>query len=111
MFITDGFFHADLHPGNVFFGEDSTITLLDFGMVGELSEEERDHFVLYWLAAVQHQPRRAFYHFTRQTRPLPDADEAAFFRDFERLADQFYRSVLSETTITQVYLEMIASGY
>ena len=111
MFITDGFFHADLHPGNVFFGKDGTITILDFGMVGELSEEERNHFVLYWLAVVQHQTRRAFYHFTRQTRALPGADEAAFFRDFERLAEQFYRSVLSETTITQVYIEMIASGY
>ena len=111
MFVSDGFFHADLHPGNVFFGERGTITLLDFGMVGELSEEERDHFVLYWLAVVQHQTRRAFYHFTKQTRRLPGADEDAFFHDFERLAEQFYRSVLAKTTITQVYLEMIASGY
>ena len=111
MFVTDGLFHADLHPGNVFFGEDGTITLLDFGMVGALSEAERDHFVLYWLAVVQRQTRRAFYHFTRQTRPLPGADEAAFFADFERLAERFYRSVLSVTTITQVYLEMISSGY
>lgn len=111
MFVTDGLFHADLHPGNVFFGEDGTITLLDFGMIGALSEAERDHFVLYWLAVVEHQTRRAFYHFTRQTRRLPGADEAAFFRDFERLAERFYRSVLSDMTITQVYLAMIASGY
>ncbi len=111
MFIADGLFHADLHPGNVLFGEDGAITLLDFGMFGALSEDERDHFVLYWLGVVERQTRRAFYHFTRRTRRLPGADEAAFFDDFRRLAEQFYDSTISETTITQVYLEMIASGY
>jgi ubiquinone biosynthesis protein len=111
MFLTDGLFHADLHPGNILFGDDGTITLLDFGMIGELDEDERDRFLLYWLAVVQHQTRRAFHHFRMQTRPLPGADEAAFFASFERLAEQFYRSTLTEMTITQVYLAMIASGY
>ena len=39
MFISDGFFHADLHPGNILFREDGSMVLLDFGMFGELSEE------------------------------------------------------------------------
>lgn len=111
MFLTDGLFHADLHPGNILFGEDGTITLLDFGMIGELGEAERDRFLLYWLAVVQHQTRRAFHHFKKQTRSLPGADEEAFFASFKRLAERFYRSTLAETTITQIYLEMIASGY
>ena len=53
MFVSDGLFHADLHPGNIFFHEDGTFTLLDFGMYGELTAPQRDRFILYWFAVVQ----------------------------------------------------------
>jgi ubiquinone biosynthesis protein len=111
MFIADGLFHADLHPGNILFREDGSIVLLDFGMYGELSEDEIDHFTLYWLAVVQHQVKRAFYHFSQMTERLPHADEAAFFEKFRRLAERFYASRLSEMTLTQVYFEMISAGF
>lgn len=111
MFVADGYFHADLHPGNILFGEDGTLTLLDFGMIGELAEEERDRFILYWYAVVHQQTRRAFHHFKRQMRSLPGADAEAFFGDFAELAERFYSSTVSQTTIAQVYLAMITSGY
>lgn len=111
MFISDGLFHADLHPGNILFLEDGSLAVLDFGMFGELSEEEIDHFTLYWLAVVQKQVKRAFYHFTQMTNRLPQADETAFFEKFNSLAQRFYTSRLSEMTITQVYFEMIAAGF
>ncbi|MEO7207774.1 MAG: AarF/ABC1/UbiB kinase family protein [Steroidobacteraceae bacterium] len=31
MYVSDRLFHADLHPGNIFFHRDGTFTLLDFG--------------------------------------------------------------------------------
>lgn len=37
----DGFFHADLHPGNIFVTQDGDIALVDFGIVGNLSQRER----------------------------------------------------------------------
>lgn len=111
MFVSDGFFHADLHPGNIFFHEDGTFTLLDFGMYGRLTDAQRDRFILYWFAVVQRQTRRAFYHFKRQTRMLPGADEAAFFDVFAALAQRFYESRLSETSFTKVYLAMMKAGY
>ena len=37
-----GFFHADPHPGNFLVLEDGRIGLVDFGMVGQLSDETRD---------------------------------------------------------------------
>jgi len=111
MFVSDGLFHADLHPGNIVFHEDGTCTLLDFGMYGELSEAQRDHFVLYWMAVVQRQTRRAFHHFSVQTRALPDADEAAFYRRFEELAEEFYAAPLRETSLARTYLEMMRAGY
>lgn len=41
MILEDGFFHADPHPGNVVYLSESRIGLLDFGMVGRLSEDRR----------------------------------------------------------------------
>lgn len=37
----DGFFHADIHPGNVFVEESGNIVLVDFGIMGRLTEETR----------------------------------------------------------------------
>ena len=47
--LTDGFFHADPHPGNLLWWND-TIYFLDFGMVGELGPEMRELLVLMLMA-------------------------------------------------------------
>ena len=41
MLLEDGLFHADPHPGNIFFLRDGRIALIDFGMVGHLGERRR----------------------------------------------------------------------
>ncbi|WP_407347448.1 AarF/ABC1/UbiB kinase family protein [Methanolobus sp. WCC1] len=41
----DGLFHADIHPGNVFILDNETIALIDFGMVGRLSNDLRNGFI------------------------------------------------------------------
>ena len=89
MFVCDGLFHADLNPGNIFLHPDGTFTLLDLGMVGELTTAQRDQFILYWFAVVQRQTRRAFRHFKAETRRLPQANEEAFFVRFEQLLRPF----------------------
>ena len=47
--LTEGFFHADPHPGNLLWG-DGRIYLLDLGMVGTLDEETRGLLLLLLLA-------------------------------------------------------------
>jgi ubiquinone biosynthesis protein len=111
MFVSDGLFHADLHPGNIVFHSDATFTLLDFGMYGELTRQQRDRSILYWFAVVQRQTRRAFHHFKAQTRMAPGANEEAFFVRFASLAEKFYTSPLSEMSFTKVYLNMMKAGY
>lgn len=37
----DGFFHADLHPGNIFVDIDGNIALVDFGIIGVLDHSDR----------------------------------------------------------------------
>ena len=41
MILEDGFFHADPHPGNVFYLPGNRIAFIDFGMVGRLTEARR----------------------------------------------------------------------
>lgn len=39
--LRDGFFHADMHPGNLFVEANGTIVAVDFGIVGRLGKKER----------------------------------------------------------------------
>ena len=39
--LEDGFFHADPHPGNLLLGNDMRLCIIDWGMVGRLTEQDR----------------------------------------------------------------------
>jgi len=39
--LRDGFFHADMHPGNLFVEANGTIVAVDFGITGRLGKKER----------------------------------------------------------------------
>ncbi|MCY4034803.1 MAG: AarF/UbiB family protein, partial [Hyphomicrobiales bacterium] len=47
--MEDGFFHADMHPGNLFVEQDGTIVAVDFGIMSRLDVLERQ-----FLAGVLH---------------------------------------------------------
>jgi ubiquinone biosynthesis protein len=52
MIFRDGFYHADPHPGNLFAVANSSIGLLDCGMVGRIDEKLREQFEDLLIAAV-----------------------------------------------------------
>jgi ubiquinone biosynthesis protein len=39
--LRDGFFHADMHPGNFFVDDDGRLIAVDFGIMGRLGPKER----------------------------------------------------------------------
>jgi len=45
MLFQDGFFHGDLHPGNVIVMENDVLGFIDFGMVGRLTPEMKDNVI------------------------------------------------------------------
>ncbi|PIT19606.1 ABC1 kinase family protein [Snodgrassella communis] len=62
MILQHGLFHADPHPGNILVRNDGRITLIDFGLIGRLSQQrhqeiitlihallERDQFALQYV--------------------------------------------------------------
>ena len=45
--ISEGFFHADMHQGNLFVKADGTIAAVDFGIMGRINRQAR-----FWLAEI-----------------------------------------------------------
>ena len=58
----DGFFHADMHPGNIFVATDPThhgkYIALDFGIMGTLSETDKGYLAQNFLAFFRRDYRR-----------------------------------------------------
>ena len=46
----DGFFHADMHPGNIFVAADGRYIALDFGIVGTLTDTDKNYLAQNFLA-------------------------------------------------------------
>lgn len=46
----DGYFHADMHPGNIFVGEDGRYIAVDFGIMGTLVDEDKNYLAQNFLA-------------------------------------------------------------
>ncbi|MCX7946285.1 MAG: ubiquinone biosynthesis regulatory protein kinase UbiB [Hydrogenophilus sp.] len=54
----DGFFHADMHPGNVLVADDGRYVAVDFGIMGTLSEEDKNYLAVNFLAFFRRDYRR-----------------------------------------------------
>jgi ubiquinone biosynthesis protein len=52
MIFKDGFFHADLHPGNLMLLDNMDIGFLDLGMVGRLDDSTRKTLLYYFYSVV-----------------------------------------------------------
>jgi ubiquinone biosynthesis protein len=49
----DGFFHADMHPGNIFVARDGRYCGVDFGIMGTLSEGDKRYLATNFMAFFQ----------------------------------------------------------
>lgn len=45
-----GFFHADMHPGNILVAPDGRYILLDFGIIGSLTDYDKHYLAINFLA-------------------------------------------------------------
>jgi ubiquinone biosynthesis protein len=91
MIVEDGFFHADPHPGNVFFMPGHRIAFIDFGMVGRLSETRRDQLMRLLVGLVRQEADRVanvLFDWTGNGA----TDEEGLAQDIQSFVDQ-YRGV------------------
>jgi ubiquinone biosynthesis protein len=54
----DGFFHADMHPGNILVADDGRYIALDFGIMGTLTETDKNYLAQNFLAFFNRDYRR-----------------------------------------------------
>jgi ubiquinone biosynthesis protein len=54
----DGFFHADMHPGNIFVAPDGRYCGVDFGIMGTLSEADKRYLATNFMAFFHRDYRR-----------------------------------------------------
>jgi len=95
--LTDGFFHADPHPGNLMWWQDR-IYFLDFGMVGEVGPEVRQLLLLMLMAFWQEDvPFLAdvVLMLTGEVQK-PDLDIEAFRTELDSLMAKYRHMALSE---------------
>jgi ubiquinone biosynthesis protein len=57
MILINGYFHADPHPGNVFYLPDNRIALIDFGMTGLLTHDRRNQITDLLMALLRKDER------------------------------------------------------
>lgn len=88
MVLEDGFFHADPHPGNILFLPGDRIGLIDFGMVGRLSEQRRGE-VARLLHGLARQRPGAVSDVLLDWAGGIEIDEAALMQDIAVLVDTF----------------------
>ena len=107
MIMEDGFFHADPHPGNVFYLPDNKLAFIDFGMVGRLTEERREQVVGLLYGMVNHAP-------TKVAEILEDwsdniyTDEEALTVDIEAFVDQYSSLSLKDLSLTVMLSDLMA---
>jgi ubiquinone biosynthesis protein len=54
----DGFFHADMHPGNILVADDGRYVALDFGIMGTLTEVDKNYLAQNFIAFFNRDYRR-----------------------------------------------------
>ena len=93
----DGFFHADMHPGNVQVAANGQYIALDFGIMGTLTNNDKHYLAQNFIAFFRHDYKRvAEVHIESGWAPIdtrPDELEAAIRAVCEPIFDKPLREV------------------
>ncbi|MFG3509162.1 ABC1 kinase family protein [Streptomyces sp. NPDC047821] len=113
-FFTDRFFHADLHPGNIFVAPGERATLIDWGMVGRTDRRTGMLLVLVLLALAQrdgHGLAKAWMEMGRATsRARPDAFASDMALLVPQVADASLEDLSFGLTLTRVLTSSTRRG-
>lgn len=108
--LEDGFFHGDLHPANVLVTPEAKIGYLDFGIVGQITEEDRET-IASMLAGIIKQDAEAIVRGAEKLGVhIPEDKLSSMKEDLKVIIDRYYGRSLGEVQIDIIgreFLDMI----
>ena len=105
MVFIDGVFHADPHPGNIIMPGGARVGLLDFGMVGRLSESRRREFAEL-LNGVRERDVSAVSEVLLSWSDSGSVDMELLEQDCEAFLDRFSGVQLKDLDVTGMLLDV-----
>jgi len=97
-----GIFHADPHPGNVLVRPDGTVVLIDFGMVGRLTKQQKYAFAGVFIGMARQDPRSMALNFRRLALTAEIPDMRAFESDLSQLIEDFATLDVKEMSMSDL---------
>jgi ubiquinone biosynthesis protein len=104
--LSDGFVHADPHPGNVLVTPEHRLALIDVGMVVRLDSTTRERLLRLLVAVADGHGDEAADIALALGRPTSFFDEEDFRRDVSGLVDSYHDLPQSDTHAGQILTEM-----
>jgi len=105
-----GYFHADLHPGNIFTSDDGTIIYLDFGIVGRLDENLRR----YLASLLFHLIRQDYHNMALIHREMglisKDVDMGEFEEALRDIAEPVLGRTLEQINMSGLIMKLIRTA-
>lgn len=105
MILVHGYFHADPHPGNVIYLPGDRIGLIDFGMVGRLTDFRRQQLV-NMMDALVHSDEEAMLHVLMEWTGDGEVDEAKLGHDLSELMFGYDNLQLKDINIALMLTEI-----
>ncbi|MEA5533756.1 AarF/ABC1/UbiB kinase family protein [Crocosphaera sp. XPORK-15E] len=103
----DGFFHADPHPGNIFYLDDGRIAIIDCGMVGRLDPRTQQILTELLLAIFDLDAQGC----TQLTIELSESGKSVSLErlqsDYERILRKYYDLSISQFNFSEVVYEIL----
>jgi ubiquinone biosynthesis protein len=103
----DGFFHADPHPGNVFYLQDGRVALIDFGMIGCLDPRTQQILTEMLLAIVDLDAGTCSQLTLELSESVESISLARLTADYERMLRKYYNLNLTQFNFSEVVYQIL----
>ncbi|MEW5422921.1 ABC1 kinase family protein [Amorphus sp. 3PC139-8] len=107
MMFIDRFYHADPHPGNVIYLTASEIAFIDFGMVGQLTQQRRDEVVDLLFGVVGKRADKVADILLRWAG-TENGDNVRLAAEVERFIDRVHGVPLGQLHLSEIIADLIA---
>ncbi|MCG6894465.1 MAG: phosphotransferase [Desulfobacteraceae bacterium] len=104
--LEDGFFHADPHPGNMIVTEDERLCLIDWGLIGRLTEKDRFDLVDVLSAIVAKNSEALLASLLRISKPMGAVAHRSLERDLLDVVDSYYAVPLRELNVGSLLMDI-----